>query len=101
MLKRCGVARWIWSRRLGSDASASFERSAKLAWSAAGTLHPSLQVRCGPILKQPASEEKLGNFGLSLRDPTGSYACFQTAARLDVVRLVLVSIGHLRSLYGL
>jgi hypothetical protein len=76
------------------------KRRPAIAWSAAGTLHPSLKVRGRPILGQPASEEKLDDVGLGLSDSTGRYACFQTAARLGV-RLFLVSIGHLRSLYGL
>lgn len=76
-------------------------RPAKIACSAAGTLHPSLKVRGGPIFRQPSGEEELDNVGLSPSDPTGRYACFQIAAGVGVVRVFLVSISHLWSLRGL
>jgi hypothetical protein len=77
-------------------------RAAKIACLAARTLHPSLKVGGGPVSLRPACEKKLNHVGLNLSYATGRHAFFQTSAELVVVvRVFLVSIGHLQSLSGL
>ena len=65
-------------------------------------MHPSLKVGGGPVPRRLAGEKKLNNIGLGLSYSAGRYAFFQmTAELIVVVRMFLVSIGHLRSLGGL